>query len=55
LLLPIRHLQMSALHGLGHLEHESKEGIIRSFLLANGEIDDEMREYARNAIAGTTL
>jgi hypothetical protein len=53
--LPMRHLQMSALHGLAHLTHESKEGIIRRFLLVNGEIDDEMREYAENAIAGTTL
>jgi len=53
--LPTRHLQMSALHGLGHLKHESKERIIRSLLLANAEIDEEMREYAENAIAGTTL
>ena len=53
--LPARHCQMSALHGLGHLNHESKEGIIRSYLAANPKIDDELRQYAEHAIAGRIL
>ena len=53
--LPVRHCQMSALHGLGHLKHESKEMIIRSFLSANRDVDSEVREYAEHAIAGTVL
>jgi hypothetical protein len=53
--LPARHCQMSALHGLGHLKHESKETIIRSFLSANRDVDDEVRQYAENAIAGRLL
>ena len=52
---PSRHCQMSALHGLGHLEHEGKETIIRRFLAANAGADDEMRTYAEHAIAGSVL
>jgi hypothetical protein len=53
--LPARHCQLSALHGLGHLKHESKEGVIRSYLAASLNIDDELRKYAEHAIAGTVL
>ena len=52
---PSRHCQMSALHGLGHLEHEGKEPIIRRFLAASPHVDSEMREYAEHAIAGNVL
>src|SRR5262245_24247014 len=52
--LPVRHCQMSALHGLGHLKHESKATIIRSFLAAN-HVDEEMRQYAQNAMIGRLL
>jgi hypothetical protein len=52
---PVRHCQMSALHGLGHLQHESKETIIRSFVAANRDIDSEVLQYANAAIAGTVL
>jgi hypothetical protein len=53
--LPARHCQLSALHGLGHLNHDSRERIIRSYLSANPDIDDELRKYAEDAIAGTIL
>ena len=52
---PSRHCQLSALHGLGHLEHESKEAVIRRFLATNPGVDDEMRTYAEHAIAGDVL
>jgi len=53
--LPVRHCQLRALHGLGHLTHESKEAIIRRFLTAHPDLDDELREYALEAIAGNVL
>jgi hypothetical protein len=52
---PVRHCQMSALHGLGHLQHDSKETIIRSFVAANPDLDSEVAQYANQAIAGTVL
>ena len=55
LLVPARHCQMSALHGLGHLRHESKEEIIRAFLGNCPALDNEIGEYAQKAIAGTVL
>ena len=55
LLLPARHCQMSALHGLGHLRHESKEEIICAFLGNCRDLDNEIVEYAQKAIAGTVL
>ena len=51
----MRHCQLRALHGLGHLTHESKEAIIRRFLTAHPDLDDELREYALEAIAGNVL
>jgi hypothetical protein len=53
--LPVRHCQMSALHGLGHLKHESKETIIRRFLSVNRDVDEEVRHYAENAIVERLL
>jgi hypothetical protein len=53
--LPNLHCQMSALHGLGHLHHESKEMIIRRFLNHNPNLDPEIRAYAESAIAGQVL
>jgi hypothetical protein len=55
LLVPARHCQMSALHGLGHLRHESKEEIIRVFIDNCRDSDNEIVEYAQKAIAGTVL
>ncbi len=53
--LPVRHCQMSALHGLGHLQHKSKEAIIRTFLVHRSNEDAELRDYAEKAIAGKVL
>lgn len=53
--LPMRHCRMSALHGLGHLSHDSKEQIIRKFLASSRDLDTEIVEYAESAIAGTVL
>ena len=50
-----RHCQMSALHGLGHLKHPAKESIIRAFLSRSGDLDNEIVQYAEQAIAGTVL
>jgi hypothetical protein len=53
--LPVRHCQMSALHGFGHLRHSAKEGVIRAFLARARDLDDEVAQYAEKAIAGTVL
>lgn len=53
--LPERHCQMSALHGLGHVTHEAKAEIIRSFLARSRDLDDEIVEYAERAIVGRIL
>lgn len=53
--LPMRHCQMSALHGLGHVKHHAKEEIIRAFLLRSHDLDSEVVQYAEKAIAGTVL
>jgi hypothetical protein len=55
LMLPARHCQVSALHGLGHLEHASKRTIIEDFMRRNPSVDSELREYAHAAIAGKVL
>ena len=55
LLVPARHCQMSALHGLGHLRHKSKEEIIRAFIDNCRNQDNEIVEYAQKAITGTVL
>jgi hypothetical protein len=55
LALPARHCQMSALHGLGHLEHPLKAAIIEDFVQRNPTLDPELRQYANAAIAGKVL
>jgi hypothetical protein len=55
LALPVRHIQMSALHGLGHLEHARKAEIIETFLKRNATPDPELQLYANAAIAGKIL
>lgn len=47
--------QVSALHGLGHLEHSGKRKVIEQFLEAQPNLDDEMRDYATAAMKGRVL
>lgn len=47
--------QTSALHGLGHLEHNGKRKVIEQFLEARPNIDDEMKSYATAAMEGKVL
>jgi hypothetical protein len=53
--LPARHCRVSALHGLGHLEHPSKATVIETFLRTNPTIDLELRQYAEAAVVGKVL
>jgi hypothetical protein len=55
LTLPARHCQVSALHGLGHLEHPSKGTVIEEFMRRNPSADSELREYAHAALVGKVL
>ncbi len=45
--------QLSALHGLGHIEHRDKKKLIEKFLQQNPKFDD--KEYALMAIEGNVL
>ncbi|MGC2235394.1 MAG: hypothetical protein WA584_04500 [Pyrinomonadaceae bacterium] len=45
--------QLSALHGLGHIEHKGKKILIEKFLRQNPKFGD--KEYALAAIAGKIL
>ena len=45
--------QMSALHGLGHIEHVGKKTLIEKFLRRHPRFED--KEYALNAIEGNVL
>lgn len=47
--------QVSALHGLGHLEHNGKKKIIEQFLKADPNLDDKMKGYAIFAMEGKVL
>lgn len=47
--------QMSALHGLGHLEHEGRKKAIEEFLETHPNLDGEMRGYATAAMEGKVL
>ena len=42
--------QMSALHGLGHIEHPEKKNLIETFLRQHPEFEE--KEYALAAIKG---
>lgn len=55
LAIPVRHCQMSALHGLGHLQHDSREAIVRAFVAVNHDLDDELLQYANAAMVGKLL
>lgn len=45
--------QVSALHGLGHLNHDAKRELIENFLLRNPDFGD--RDYAMAAMEGRVL
>jgi hypothetical protein len=47
--------QVSALHGLGHLEHEGKRALIEGYLASHPGIDAGIKEYALAAIEGRVL
>jgi hypothetical protein len=47
--------QISALHGLGHLEHERKREVIEEYLDSHPGIDAGTKEYALAAIEGRVL
>jgi hypothetical protein len=49
------HCHLSALHGLGHLEHDGKREIIERFLETNPRLDEEMKAYAAAAIESRVL
>jgi hypothetical protein len=44
--------QISALHGLGHLEHRNKRKVIEEFLNVRSNLDEKTKDYARAAIEG---
>jgi hypothetical protein len=45
----------AGLHGFGHLAHPDGGEIIKRFLAAHPDLDDEEREYAQRAIVGAVL
>lgn len=49
------HCRIDALHGLNHLAHPNKEGLIRDYLARNPELDEDHRRYAEGAISGELL
>ena len=53
--IPATHCQMSALHGLGHLQHGSRVPIIRGFLASHPDLDEEIVRYADIAMSGSVL
>lgn len=55
LTLPSRDCQMSALHGLGHLPHPSRVSLIQDYLQQTSDMDEELREYVQDAMAGEVL
>jgi hypothetical protein len=52
---PILACQVSALHGLGHIEHIYKRKVIEEYLQQNENLDHETRDYAIAAINGEVL
>jgi hypothetical protein len=52
---PTPYAQLSALHGLGHLEHPSKVTVIEEYLNSNPALDDDFIKYARAAQEGKVL
>jgi hypothetical protein len=53
--LPARHCRYGALHGLGHLDHESKESVIRAYLKEHHYLDERLVRYAEEAISGRVM
>lgn len=53
--LPSSECQVAALHGLGHLRHPRKSRVIRRFLRAHPELDEQWRSFASAAIVGRVL
>lgn len=47
--------QVSALHGLGHIEHAGKRQVIEDYLQHTHNLDNDIREYALLAIQGEVL
>lgn len=47
--------QKSALHGLGHLEHDGKRKVIEQFLKTHPNLDEQTKIYAAAAIEGKVL
>ena len=47
--------QVSALHGLGHIEHIDKRKVIEEYLHHSENLDNETRDYAFAAIKGEVL
>jgi hypothetical protein len=52
---PLLACQVSALHGLGHVEHIGKRQVIEEYLQCNINLDIETREYALAALKGEIL
>jgi hypothetical protein len=46
---PSRDVQFAALHGLGHLMHPDTPAVIEAWMDACPGLDDELRDYARDA------
>lgn len=47
--------RIDALHGLNHLAHPKKEGLIRDYLARHPGLDENHRRYAEGAISGELL
>ena len=50
--IPSRNCQMSALHGLNHIQHTGKERLIYKYIESNPNLDEDVKEYAIWAIEG---
>jgi hypothetical protein len=50
--IPSRACQRSALHGLGHFEHDDRVRIIDGYLRAHPDLDEELQAYAIAARCG---
>jgi hypothetical protein len=47
--LPAPHVQLAALHGLGHLHHPDTDDLIEAWLKRVGPLEPQTIEYARAA------
>ena len=53
--IPSTQCQMSALHGLGHLDHPEKRKVIEDYLQQNPQLDTEIKKYTQAAISGKVV